>query len=67
MQKNELRSIMAKYGDNNQTLAEALGITSPALSLKINGKSAFSVKHIKVMIDRYNLDGDDVQRIFFAS
>lgn len=66
MQKNELRSIMVKYGDNNQSLAQALGITSPALSVKMNGKGAFSVKHIKIMIDRYNLDGDDVQRIFFT-
>ncbi len=41
MQKNELRSIMVKYGDNNQTLAQALGITSPALSVKMNGKGAF--------------------------
>lgn len=67
MKKNELRSVMVKYGDNNQILAEALGITSPALSNKMNGKSAFSINQIKVMIDRYNLDGDDVQRIFFAS
>lgn len=66
MQKNELRSFMAKYGDNNQTLAEALGITSPALSVKLNGKSAFSTKHIKIIIDRYDLSGEDVTRIFFT-
>ena len=67
MKKNELRSTMAKYGDNNQTLAQALGITPAAFSVKINGKRAFSVKDISVMIDRYDLTGDDVTRIFFTS
>lgn len=67
MMKNELRSTMAKYGDNNQDLAQALGITSTAFSLKINSKRAFTLKEIQVMKDRYDLSGDDITRIFFAS
>ena len=36
MMKKELRAVMAKYGDTYQTLAQALGITVPALSHKVN-------------------------------
>ena len=66
MNKNELRSIMAKFGDNNQTLAEALRISPQAISCKINNKRKFTYDEINGIIERYSLNGDDVLRIFFA-
>lgn len=66
MMKKELRAVMAKYGDTYQTLAEALGITLPALSHKVNGQRPFKQKEISIMIDRYELSGDDAIRIFFT-
>jgi len=66
MMKQELRAVMAKYGDTYQTLAEALGRTVPALCRKINGQLPFKQKEISIIIDRYNLSGDDAIRIFFT-
>lgn len=66
MDKKELRSHMAKYGDTNKTLAEALGKSQQAVSGKLNSKRSFNLNEIQVIKLRYNLSMDDVQRIFFA-
>ena len=64
MQRNELRSIMAKHGDTCQTLAEVLAISIPAFSNKLNGKRPFTLKEIAKMQVRYNLSWDDIVGIF---
>ena len=66
MVRNLLRSFMAKYGDTNDTLAQALNISYGAFSQKINGHRPFTQTEIKATIERYNLDADDVQKIFFT-
>ena len=66
MNKNELRSQMARYGDSYQTLANALKKSLNAVTLKINGQKDFNQSEIKVIIDRYNLSPEDVVSIFFA-
>lgn len=66
MRRNELRAYMAKYGDTNETLAQALGRSYVAFSQKINGKKPFTQTEIKIILERYHLEADDVQRIFFT-
>ena len=66
MNKNELRAQMARHGDTGQTLAEALGISMQAFSEKINAKTSFKQTEIQCIINRYNLNAEDTQRIFFA-
>lgn len=66
MNKNELRSVMARYGDSYQDLATALDKSLNAVTLKINGQKDFTRTEIKIIIDRYNLSPEDVVRIFFA-
>lgn len=43
-------------------IAEFLGITTTALSFKINGKSDFSLSEIQALKNKYNLDNN----IFFT-
>lgn len=66
MNKKLLRSVMALYGDTNATLAKYLGITEPSLSNKINENGTeFKQSEIARIKERYNLDCDMVDRIFF--
>lgn len=64
MQKNELRSIMIKHGDNSRTLAQALELSGPCFSAKLNGKRPFKTKELLFMAKRYELSADDLLRIF---
>lgn len=67
MNKNLLRSKMVLFGDTNETLATALGITPQRLSAKINttGGAEFVQREIKVIRDRYHLTDEETALIFF--
>lgn len=67
LNKKEFKSAIARYGDRQEDLANALGTTSALLSQRINGKIEFRRNEIEMIIARYNLSPDDIQRIFFAS
>lgn len=64
--KNEFKAMLAKNGENQGDLANTLGLTSSGLSVKVNGTVDFKRNEIELMILRYNLSPEDVQRIFFA-
>lgn len=66
MQKEELKSIMALFGDNQKDLAALLGRTEANISKKIAGKKAFRQDEISTIALHYKLTADDIQRIFFA-
>lgn len=66
MNKKELRAAMARYGDTAKTLAQVIGTTPQSFSDKINGKSDFRQREMKVIATRYSLDGDAIKRIFFT-
>ena len=66
MKNNELRAEMARHGDNNLSLAKALGITEVSVSRKINNRSIFTQTEIQILADRYNLSAEDIGRIFFT-
>lgn len=64
---NLLVSKMALYGDNNKSLANALGISPQRLSAKKNGTNGaeFTQGEIQIIKERYNLTNDEVTEIFF--
>lgn len=67
MKKELLRSIMVLHGDTNKDLAEYLGISEQSVSNKINENGTeFKQGEISKIKARYNLTGDQVDRIFFA-
>lgn len=66
MNKNELKAEMLRNGDNNESLAAALGISKVSISKKLNAKKDFKQTEIRIIRERYRLTGDDLIRIFFA-
>lgn len=68
MNKNLLRSKMVLFGDTNETLAAALGISPQRLSAKINstGGAEFTQGEINTIMRRYNLPFQELVNIFFA-
>lgn len=68
MNKNLLRSKMVLFGDTNETLAAALGISAQRLSAKINttGGAEFTQGEIHAIKARYNLTLQELDDIFFA-
>ena len=61
-----LKEDIAKSGYKMSFIAKALGITSYALSLKINNKSEFKANEIDSMCKLLNIGIKDRMRIFFA-
>ena len=67
MNKLLLRSFMVKFGDTQETLSEAMGISMSRLNAKINSNGAeFTQKEIAFVKNRYNLSPAEVDAIFFA-
>ena len=67
MNKKLLRSLMALHGDTNKSLAEYLGISTQSVCNKINEKGTeFTRKEMSGIIQKYGMDADMVDRIFFA-
>lgn len=68
MNKNKFVSVMKLYGDTQETLAEAIGISLSRLNAKINGTGGaeFDASEIKAIKTRYNLTSQEVDDIFFC-
>lgn len=66
--KNLLLSKMIVNGDNNSSLAYALGISPQTLSAKKNetNGACFNQKEILAIKERYKLSANEVSSIFFA-
>lgn len=59
---------MAKFGDTQETLAKALGLSLSRLNAKINERdgASFNQNEMSVIISRYSLTQNDAMSIFFA-
>lgn len=68
MNKSLLTSFMAKFGDTQETLAKALGLSLSRLNAKINERdgASFNQNEMSVIISRYSLTQNDAMSIFFA-
>ncbi len=64
--KNELRSVMARHGETVTDLANALGMSYPNLSKKINSHVDWTVSQVGKLKVHYNLSAEDIDRIFFS-
>ena len=64
MNKQELKAEMARYGDRQEDLAEALGMTPATLSAKVNGAVEFKPSEIETIALRYGLYAEKIQAIF---
>lgn len=66
MNKGALESKMKLFGDNQESLAKALGLTRVSFNAKINSRNAsFTQQEISMIKARYNLSATDIDDIFF--
>lgn len=66
MDMNLLKYYMGNHGDTQMDLAKALGLPQSALSARMNGKIDFRKTEMEKIRNRYDLDAEKMQRIFFA-
>ena len=68
MNKNKLVSKMKLFGDRNEDLAKAIGISQQRFSAKLNGTGGaeFTMSEIRIIKIRYNLTAEEVDDIFFC-
>lgn len=69
MNKNMFVSKMKLFGDTQQILADALGLSLSRLNAKINETDGaeFRQSEIKFFRNRWNLTPEEVDQIFFAN
>lgn len=68
MNMRKLFGVMREYGDTQESLADALGITRATLNNKIHGRngSSFNQPEIATIRARYSLKAEEVESIFFS-
>lgn len=68
MNKKLFISVMVRYGDTQETLANAMGLSVSRLNAKINERdgASFDQKEIQFIIERYSLTRDEAMDIFFT-
>ena len=66
MNRDELRAEIARKNVSKKHIAEALGISSTGLSLKMSGTNEFKESEIKTLVSVLDLSADDVNRIFLS-
>lgn len=67
MNKNLLKAHMAKFGDTQLDLANAMGLSLSRLNAKINGTGGaeFTQGEISFISLRYNLSSKEIYNVFF--
>lgn len=66
MNKNAFKSVMVLHGDDQKTVADALGISPQTVSDKLNGVTDFKQSEIQALAERYKLTPAQVDEIFFG-
>ena len=66
MNSNLLKATIIKNGDTQEKLADAMGLPTSALNMRINGKIEFRRNEIIFIKRRYSLSSDEVDSIFFS-
>ena len=55
---NNLRAEMKRHGKTISDIGQFLGITTSAVSLKLNGKTEFTLKEICILAEKFNCSLD---------
>lgn len=63
--KNRLKEVMSLYDDNFTELAKFLDLSYQSLNKKLNGHVDFKRGEIKQIKERYSLDAEQTDYIFF--
>lgn len=64
MNFNYLKYRMAQHGDSQKEISEILGISQNALINKLKGKNFFTMREVRLLVERYDLDYAEIREIF---
>lgn len=62
----KINELLKREACRKEPVAAALGISLPTLNAKINGKTEFTLKEIKLFQQCFKLTQDEVFEIFFS-
>ena len=65
MNTNYLKYKMTQHGDNQQEMCKLLDISQNALINKMRGKNYFTMREVRLIVERYDLDFREIKKIFF--
>ena len=65
MNTNYLKYKMAQKGDTQKEICELLGISQNAFINKMSGKNYFTMREVRLIVERYDLDFREIKKIFF--
>lgn len=66
MNGNLFKAKMVENGDTQEKLAEAMGLQTSGLNLRINGKREFRLNEMNFIKQRYGLSCEEIDKIFFT-
>ena len=64
MNTNYLKYKMAQNGDSQKEISKLLGISQNALINKLKGKNFFTMREVRLIVERYDLDYEEIKKIF---
>ena len=65
MNTSYLKYKMAQHGDTQKEICELLSISQNALINKLKGKNYFTMREVRLIVERYDLDFREIKKIFF--
>ena len=65
MNTNYLKYKMSQKGDSQKEICELLDISQNALLNKLKGKNHFTMREVRLIVERYDLDFREIKKIFF--
>ena len=65
MNTNYLKYIITQHGDTQKEICELLSISQNAFINKLKGKNYFTIREVRLIVERYDLDFREIKKIFF--
>ena len=65
MNTNYLKYLMSQNGDSQKDISKLLSISQNALINKMQGKNYFTMREVRLIVERYDLDFREIKKIFF--
>ena len=65
MNANYLKYKMYQHGDTQRELCELLDLSQNAFINKLKGKNYFTMREVRLIVERYDLDFREIKKIFF--
>ena len=64
MNSNYLKYKMSQHGDSQKEISKLLNISQNALINKLKGKNFFTMREVRLLVERYDLDYQEIKEIF---